>query len=76
MPGKEVRMGSALIQILVLLAIAVFLLLRFRSVLGTRKGFEKPPAKESESKRVDRGSFFYHVFDKRHFWVSRDRNSR
>lgn len=50
-------MGSALIQILVLLAIAVFLLLRFRSVLGTREGFEKPPAKAPDTKRDDRPEF-------------------
>lgn len=37
-------MGSSLIQLLVLAGIAVFLILRLRSVLGTREGFEKPPA--------------------------------
>lgn len=47
-------MSSALIQILVLLVIAVFLLLRFRSVLGTREGFEKPPEKTPDSKRDGR----------------------
>jgi len=36
-------MGSAIIQLLVLAGIAVFLVLRLRSVLGTREGFEKPP---------------------------------
>ncbi|MCC6303666.1 MAG: Tim44 domain-containing protein [Rhodobacteraceae bacterium] len=36
-------MSSAVIQLLVLAAIAVFLILRLRSVLGTREGFEKPP---------------------------------
>ncbi|TCM79986.1 Tim44/TimA family putative adaptor protein [Rhodovulum steppense] len=36
-------MGSAIIQLLVLAGIAVFLILRLRSVLGTREGFEKPP---------------------------------
>lgn len=36
-------MSSAVIQLLVLAAIAVFLILRLRSVLGTRDGFEKPP---------------------------------
>ncbi len=34
---------NTLVQILVLLGIAVFLILRLRSVLGTREGFEKPP---------------------------------
>ena len=37
-------MGSAVIQLLVLAGIAVFLLLKLRGVLGTREGFEKPPA--------------------------------
>lgn len=36
-------MNSAIIQLLVLAGIAVFLILRLRSVLGTREGFEKPP---------------------------------
>jgi len=36
-------MSSAIIQLLVLAGIAVFLILRLRSVLGTRDGFEKPP---------------------------------
>jgi predicted lipid-binding transport protein (Tim44 family) len=35
-------MSSAVIQLLVLAGIAVFLILRLRSVLGTREGFEKP----------------------------------
>ncbi len=36
-------MSNPLIQILVLAAIAVFLILKLRSILGTREGFEKPP---------------------------------
>ncbi|MBC7157248.1 MAG: Tim44 domain-containing protein, partial [Rhodobacteraceae bacterium] len=36
-------MSSAVIQLLVLAAIAVFLILRLKNVLGTREGFEKPP---------------------------------
>jgi len=36
-------MNSPLIQLLVLAAIAVFLILRLKNVLGTREGFEKPP---------------------------------
>lgn len=36
-------MSSAVIQLLVLAGVAVFLILRLRSVLGTREGFEKPP---------------------------------
>ena len=37
-------MNASLIQLLVLAGIAVFLVLKLRSVLGTRDGFEKPPA--------------------------------
>jgi predicted lipid-binding transport protein (Tim44 family) len=36
-------MNSTLIQLLVLAGIAIFLILKLRSVLGTREGFEKPP---------------------------------
>ena len=36
-------MNSPLIQILVLAGIAIFLILRLKSVLGTRDGFEGPP---------------------------------
>lgn len=36
-------MESSLVQLLVLAGIAVFLILKLRSVLGTREGFEKPP---------------------------------
>ena len=42
-------MSSAVIQLLVLAGIAIFLILRLRSVLGTREGFEKPPVTNSES---------------------------
>lgn len=35
-------MNSAIIQLLVLAAIALFLILRLKSVLGTRDGFERP----------------------------------
>jgi len=41
---KEDLMNSPIIQLLVLAGIAVFLILRLRNVLGTREGFEKPPA--------------------------------
>lgn len=37
-------MNAPLLQLLVLAAIAVFLILRLKSVLGTRDGFEKPVA--------------------------------
>ena len=36
-------MSSSIIQLLVLAGIAIFLILRLKSVLGTREGFEKPP---------------------------------
>jgi predicted lipid-binding transport protein (Tim44 family) len=36
-------MNSSILQLLVLAGIAIFLILKLRSVLGTRDGFEKPP---------------------------------
>jgi predicted lipid-binding transport protein (Tim44 family) len=36
-------MSSSLVQLLVLAGIAVFLILKLKSVLGTREGYEKPP---------------------------------
>lgn len=42
-------MNSPIIQLLVLAGIAVFLILRLRSVLGTREGFEQQP----ETKQVE-----------------------
>ncbi len=36
-------MNSPIIQLLVLAGIAIFLILRLKSVLGTREGFEQPP---------------------------------
>ena len=47
-------MSSSLIQILVLAGIAVFLILRLRSVLGTREGFEKPPVTGPSTARTSR----------------------
>jgi predicted lipid-binding transport protein (Tim44 family) len=47
-------MSSAVIQLLVLAGIAVFLILRLRSVLGTRDGFEKPPMQVGSGSRRDR----------------------
>ncbi|WP_424977143.1 Tim44/TimA family putative adaptor protein [Leisingera sp. S232] len=43
-------MESPVIQLLVLAGIAVFLILRLKSVLGTREGFEKPPVPQSEAR--------------------------
>jgi len=37
-------MSSAVIQLIVLAGIAIFLIVRLSKVLGTRDGFEKPPA--------------------------------
>lgn len=36
-------MSNPMLQIIVLAAVAVFLIIKLRSVLGTREGFEKPP---------------------------------
>jgi predicted lipid-binding transport protein (Tim44 family) len=36
-------MNNSLVQLLVLAGIAIFLVIKLRSVLGTRQGFEKPP---------------------------------
>lgn len=47
-------MSSSLIQLLVLAGIAIFLILRLRSVLGTREGFEKPPVSGPVSNRSSR----------------------
>ena len=47
-------MSSAIIQLLVLAGIAVFLILRLRSVLGTRDGFEKPPSSLPDSEHARR----------------------
>lgn len=48
-------MNTPIVQLLVLAGIAIFLILRLRSVLGTRDGFEKPeapaPAKRDDRKR-------------------------
>ncbi len=44
-------MNSPLIQLLVLAAIAVFLILRLKNVLGTREGFEKPPLPVQQANR-------------------------
>lgn len=50
-------MGSQMVQIIILAGIALFLILRLRSVLGTREGFEKPPeitSAPAQSRRRDR----------------------
>jgi predicted lipid-binding transport protein (Tim44 family) len=50
-------MDSAVIQLLVLAGIAVFLILRLRSVLGTREGFERPPEPLPGAEPQSRRSF-------------------
>lgn len=50
-------MNSSLIQLLVLAGIAIFLVLKLRSVLGTREGFEKPPIPVDEVRPRTRREF-------------------
>lgn len=50
-------MSNSLIQLLVLAAVAVFLILKLRSVLGTRDGFEKPPVPLEEVRQKPRRDF-------------------
>jgi predicted lipid-binding transport protein (Tim44 family) len=51
-------MSSPIIQLLVLAAVAIFLVLRLRDVLGTREGFEKPMVKKVDDHQQDRRSKF------------------
>jgi predicted lipid-binding transport protein (Tim44 family) len=44
-------MNSPILQLLVLAGIAIFLILRLRSVLGTREGFEKPSVPRQPDKQ-------------------------
>lgn len=48
-------MNSPIIQLLVLAGIAVFLILRLKSVLGTRDGFEKPTLPAQSAKPARQG---------------------
>jgi len=50
-------MNSPIIQLLVLAGIAVFLILRLKSVLGTRDGFEVPPKPRQEPGESARRDF-------------------
>lgn len=45
-------MNAPMIQLLVLAGVAVFLILKLKSVLGTREGFEKPPEQAPQPKSV------------------------
>lgn len=57
--GVQVQMSQSLLSILVLAGIAIFLILRLRSVLGTREGFERPredlPGATGDMERAQRG---------------------
>lgn len=48
---------NSILSLLVLAGIAVFLILRLRSVLGTREGFEKPPARPNVARSAARRDF-------------------
>ncbi|HCZ00808.1 MAG: preprotein translocase subunit Tim44 [Rhodobacterales bacterium RIFCSPHIGHO2_02_FULL_62_130] len=50
-------MNSSLLQLLVLAGVAVFLILKLRSVLGTREGFEKPPVPLEELRAKPKRNF-------------------
>jgi predicted lipid-binding transport protein (Tim44 family) len=50
-------MNSSLLSLLVLAGIAIFLILRLRSVLGTRDGFEKPPVAQAPARPDRRRDF-------------------
>ncbi len=50
-------MNSSLLSLLVLAGIAIFLILRLRSVLGTREGFEKPSVRPGPSRAEPRRDF-------------------
>jgi predicted lipid-binding transport protein (Tim44 family) len=57
MHACEVPMNAPIVELLVLAGIAVFLVLRLRSVLGTREGFEKPPMAPAADDRPARREF-------------------
>lgn len=50
-------MNSPILQLLVLVGIAIFLILRLKSVLGTRDGFEDPTRAQSASEKSRRRDF-------------------
>jgi predicted lipid-binding transport protein (Tim44 family) len=55
-------MNGSFIELLALAGIAVFLILKLRSVLGTREGFEKPPIVQDRSPE-QRGETKFEVID-------------
>jgi predicted lipid-binding transport protein (Tim44 family) len=48
---------NSMIQLLVLAGVAVFLIIKLRSVLGTRDGFEKPPLSVNDARPQVRRDF-------------------
>lgn len=50
-------MNMPIVQLLVLAGIAIFLILRLRSVLGTKDGFEKPPVPAPSTRDDTRRDF-------------------
>lgn len=50
-------MNSPILQLLVLAGIAIFLILRLKSVLGTRDGFEGPARRQAEPSATRRRDF-------------------
>ena len=50
-------MNSSLLSLLVLAGVAIFLILRLRSVLGSRDGFERPPARPDGGRSGPRRDF-------------------
>lgn len=56
-------MGNAVVQLLVLAGIAVFLILRLRSVLGTREGYERPPVSAASRDRQPAASEVIEIED-------------
>jgi len=56
-------MNSPTLQLLVLAGIAVFLILKLRNVLGTREGFEKPPATKSDKAAGQGGKRSFEVIE-------------
>ncbi len=56
-------MNSPLLQLLVLAGIAVFLILRLKSVLGTRDGFEGPPRSQQQADDAPQRRDSFEVID-------------
>jgi len=55
--ADEAIMNNPFLQLLVLAGIAVFLVLRLRSVLGSREGFERTPQQDQSTERPTRRDF-------------------